>query len=243
MKRRDVPPHPRSLIKPLPFGISRPRERGGSSTAGAEFRLQGLYAITPDWAETRRLLAATEAILAAGCRILQYRNKAASDRHRQEQAVALRGLTRRFNALLIINDDVELALFAEADGVHLGEDDGELAAARERLGSAAILGATCYQSLNLARSAARAGADYLAFGSFFASFTKPLARRADTALLETVRAEIDLPLCAIGGITLDNAALLLAAGAEVLAVITALYDAADPAAATRQFIQLFEEKS
>ncbi|MDP2833891.1 MAG: thiamine phosphate synthase [Pseudomonadota bacterium] len=205
--------------------------------------LSGLYAITPDWADTRRLLATTEAILASGCRILQYRNKVTSDCHRQEQAVALRGLTRHFDALLIINDDVDLALFAEADGVHLGEDDGELAAARARLGSAAILGASCYQSLELARSAARAGADYLAFGSFFASSTKPLARRADTALLQAARAEIGLPLCAIGGITLDNAAPLLAAGADMLAVITALFEAADPGLATEQFIKHFEEKT
>jgi len=205
--------------------------------------LHGLYAITPDWADTRRLLAATEAILSGGCQILQYRNKATSDCHRQEQAVALRGLTRRYGALLLINDDVDLALFAEADGVHLGEDDGELAAARERLGDAAILGASCYQSLELARGAARAGADYLAFGSFFASTTKPLARRADLALLAAARAETGLPLCAIGGITLDNAAPLLAVGAEMLAVIAALYEAADPRLAAEQFIKHFEEKT
>ncbi|MBU1663808.1 MAG: thiamine phosphate synthase [Gammaproteobacteria bacterium] len=205
--------------------------------------LSGLYAITPDWADTRRLLVATEAILANGCRILQYRNKAAGDCHRQEQAVALRGLTRRYGALLIINDDVDLAVFAEADGAHLGEADGELAAARARLGSAAILGASCYQSLDLARNAARAGADYLAFGSFFASSTKPLARRADPPLLQAARAEIGLPLCAIGGITLDNAAPLLRSGADMLAVITALYEAADPRLATEQFIKHFEEKT
>lgn len=215
--------------------------RSAACGANAHASLHGLYAITPDWADTRRLLVATEAILAGGCRILQYRNKAASDCHRQEQAVALRGLTRRFGTLLIINDDVDLALFVEADGVHLGEDDGELAAARARLGSLSILGASCYQSLELARGAARAGADYIAFGSFFASTTKPLARRADIALLEAARAETGLPLCAIGGITLDNAALL--AGADMLAVITALYDAADPGLAAEQFIKHFEEKT
>jgi thiamine-phosphate pyrophosphorylase len=205
-------------------------------------RLRGLYAITPDWADSRRLLEVSEAILAGGCRILQYRNKATSDCHRQEQAVALRGLTRRYDALLIINDDADLALFAEADGAHLGEDDGELAAARGPL-DARVLGASCYQSLDLARNAARAGADYLAFGSFFASPTKPLARRADPALLPAARAEFGLPVCAIGGITLDNAASLLAAGADMLAVISALYDAAAPRAATERFIQLFEENT
>lgn len=205
-------------------------------------RLRGLYAITPDWSDSRRLLAVSEEILAGGCRILQYRNKATSDCHRQEQAVALRGLTRRYDALLIINDDVDLAAFAEADGAHLGEDDGELAAVRGPL-DARVLGASCYQSLDLARDAARAGADYLAFGSFFASPTKPLARRADPALLHAARAEFGLPVCAIGGITLDNAASLLAAGADMLAVISALYDAADPRAATERFIQLFEDNT
>ena len=135
--------------------------------------LQGLYAITPDWSDSKRLLAVTEAILAAGCRLLQYRNKATSVCHRQEQAVALRGLTHRFDALLIINDDVDLALFCEADGVHLGEDDGELAQARSRLGPYRILGASCYQDPVLAERAAQAGADYVAFGSFFPSPTKP----------------------------------------------------------------------
>jgi thiamine-phosphate pyrophosphorylase len=209
---------------------------------GLSAQLHGLYAITPDWSDSRRLLAVTEAILAAGCRILQYRNKTASDCHRQEQAVALRGLTRRFGALLIINDDVDLALFAEADGVHLGEDDGELAAARARLGDDALLGASCYQSLELAERAARAGADYLAFGSFFASPTKPLARRAEPALLAAVKQETGLPVCAIGGITLDNAGPLVNAGADLLAVISGLYAATNPDDATRRYLQLFEEK-
>jgi thiamine-phosphate pyrophosphorylase len=201
-------------------------------------RLHGLYAITPDWQDTRRLLQVSEAILAGGCRILQYRNKSASDCHRQEQAVALRGLTRRFEALLIVNDDVDLALFVEADGVHLGEDDGELASARSRLGDAAIIGASCYQDVALAQRAAQAGADYVAFGAFYPSPTKPQARRADPALLSQGR-QCGCPVCGIGGITLDNAAPLLAAGADMLAVISALYEAADPALASRRFVDLF----
>lgn len=205
--------------------------------------LRGLYAITPDWSDTRRLLTATEAILDAGCRIVQYRNKVASDCHRQEQAVALRGLTRRFDALLIINDDVDLALTSEADGVHLGEDDAELLGARARLGSGRRLGASCYQNLDLARRAARAGADYLAFGSFFPSLSKPSAGRADISLLQAAGTQITLPICAIGGITLDNAASLLAAGADLLAVISALYEAPDPGQAAARFIKLFEDNS
>jgi len=214
-----------------------------SAACGANGGLQGLYAITPDWPDSRRLLAATEAILAGGCRLLQYRDKAASDCHRREQAVALRGLTRRYGALLIINDDVDLALFAEADGVHLGEADGELVAARTRLGAGRILGASCYQSLDLARGAAHAGADYVAFGSFFPSVIKPRARRADPALLAAARAETGLPVCGIGGITVDNAAPLLRAGADMLAVITALYEAVDPRLAAERFITLFKEKT
>ena len=205
---------------------------------------RGLYAITPDWSDSRRLLETAEAILAAGCRWLQYRNKATSDCHRQEQAVALRGLTRKYGAQFIVNDDLDLALFCEADGVHLGEDDGELAQARLRLDAAGpgrILGASCYQRLDLAEAAAKAGADYLAFGSFFASPTKPLAKRADPALLAAGKAATGLPVCAIGGITPANAGELVAAGADLLAVISALFDAADPYKTTRQFLTHFEE--
>jgi thiamine-phosphate pyrophosphorylase len=205
---------------------------------------RGLYAITPDWSDSRRLLETAEAILAAGCRWLQYRNKAASDCHRQEQAVALRGLTRKHGARLIVNDDLDLALFCEADGVHLGEDDGELAKARLRLDAAGpgrILGASCYQRLDLAEAAAEAGADYIAFGSFFASPTKPLAKRADPALLAAGKAKTGLPVCAIGGITPANAGELVAAGADLLAVISALFDTADPDKTTRHFLTLFEE--
>jgi thiamine-phosphate pyrophosphorylase len=129
--------------------------------------LRGLYAITPDWPDTKRLLAVTDAILGAGCRVLQYRHKRTSDCHRQEQSLALRRLTRQHGALLLINDDVELARYCEADGVHLGEEDGALAAARQRLGPEAILGASCYRDPALAQAAARAGADYVAFGSIY----------------------------------------------------------------------------
>jgi thiamine-phosphate pyrophosphorylase len=214
------------------------------SRSGAAGAWRGLYAITPDWSDSRRLLAVTEAILAAGCRFLQYRNKATTDCHRQEQAVALRGLTRKYGARLIINDDVDLALFCDADGVHLGEDDGALAAARIRLDAAGpgkILGASCYQSLGKAVSAARMGADYIAFGSFFASPTKPLAKRADLGLLAAGKEETGLPVCAIGGITPDNAGELVRAGADLLAVISALYEADAPGRATRQFVNFFEE--
>jgi thiamine-phosphate pyrophosphorylase len=203
-------------------------------------RIEGLYAITPDWHDTPRLITTTEAILRGGGRLVQYRNKTASPCHRDEQAVALRGLTRHYQALLIVNDDLDLALSCEADGVHLGADDGDLAAARERLGHGKLLGASCYQSLELAESAAYAGVDYVAFGSFFPSPTKPDARRAGPELIATAKAATGLPVCAIGGITLDNAAPLVAAGADLLAVITAVYNNPDPERAARAFCQLFE---
>jgi thiamine-phosphate pyrophosphorylase len=208
--------------------------------------LRGLYAITPDWHDTRRLLTVTESILNAGCRILQYRNKSASNRQRQEQAIALRALTAQYAARLIVNDDLELALFSAADGVHLGEDDGQLAAARARLDAAGpekTLGASCYQSLPLALAAANVGVDYLAFGSFFASPTKPMAKRADPAVIAVAKRATNLPICAIGGITLDNAGALLAAGADLLAVISALYDAPDQHRAALKFSQFFTESA
>lgn len=203
-------------------------------------RLEGLYAITPDWADSARLVEVTEAVLKGGCKVLQYRNKSASPTLREAQAVALRDLTRRHDARLIVNDDLDLALAVEADGVHLGADDGDLAAARARLAPDRLLGASCYQRLDLARAARAAGADYVAFGSFFASPTKPLAGRADLALLGEAGAELDCPVCAIGGISLDNASGLVAAGAHLLAVISAVYNSADPERASRDFMQLFE---
>lgn len=201
--------------------------------------LEGLYAITPDWSDTRRLLTATEAILAAGCRILQYRHKTTTPCHRTEQAGALRVLTRRYGARLIINDDIELALAVEADGVHLGADDGDLAAARAHLPAPLWLGASCYQSVDTARAAIAAGADYVAFGRFFPSTSKPLARQAHPDLLCAARQQLHCPICAIGGITVDNAPPLIAAGATMLAVIGALYDTDNPGAKTKAFINLF----
>lgn len=195
---------------------------------------RGLYAVTPDWAETPRLITATEAILRAGCRIVQYRNKTASPCHRDEQAVALRGLTRRYGVLLIVNDDVELAISVEADGAHLGGEDGDLAEARRRLGPERILGASCYQDIALAHAAIAAGADYVAFGSVYPSPTKPQAKRTGLDLFDKTRTGIRVPVAAIGGITAENCAPLAAAGVDLLAVISAVYDTASPEAAARR---------
>jgi len=201
--------------------------------------IKGLYAVTPDVADTALLLAKVETVLAAGARLLQYRNKSADAARRGEQARALRAVCRRHAATLIINDDVTLARAIDADGVHVGADDPALALAREQLGSQKIIGVSCYDDLQRARAAATQGADYVAFGSFFASAVKPDAVRAPLSVLPAARA-FGVPVVAIGGITLDNAGGLIAAGADAVAVISALFAAPDPAGATRNFCRLFE---
>ncbi len=201
--------------------------------------IKGLYAVTPDVADTALLLAKVETVLAAGARLLQYRNKSADAARRGEQARALRAVCRRHAATLIINDDVTLARAIDADGVHVGADDPALALAREQLGSQKIIGVSCYDDLPRARAAATQGADYVAFGSFFASAVKPGAVRAPLSVLPAARA-LGVPVVAIGGITLDNARTLIAAGADAVAVISALFAAPDPAGATRDFCRLFQ---
>jgi thiamine-phosphate pyrophosphorylase len=201
---------------------------------------RGLYAITPDDPDTGRLLARVETVLRAGAAWLQYRNKLASDDLRAEQALALQPLCRNFDVPLIINDDWALAAAIGAAGAHLGEDDGELALAHHELGGDALLGASCYDDLRLARQAVAAGANYVAFGAFFPSTTKPNARRATLDLLRDSTA-LGVPRVAIGGITPDNARPLVAAGADLLAVISGVFDAPDPAAAVRAYLSCFED--
>ena len=200
---------------------------------------RGLYAITPDETDTERLLARVETVLSAGATWLQYRNKAADTALREHQARHLLPLCRRHGVPLIVNDDWRLAAALRADGAHLGEDDGEIAAARAALGDAAILGASCYDDLKLARLAADAGASYVAFGAFFPSPTKPNARQATLDLLRD-SAPLGLPRVAIGGITPDNARPLVDAGADLLAVISGVFDAVDPAAAVRAYLHCFD---
>ncbi len=200
--------------------------------------IKGLYAITPDEADTAELVRKARLALSGGARVLQYRNKAATAALKLEQASALRALTGEFSVPLIINDDALLARQVGADGVHLGGTDGNLAAARALLGNARLVGLSCYNRLELAHQAARQGADYVAFGSFFASAVKPHAVTATPGLLRQARREIELPLVAIGGITADNGAQLLQAGADALAVISAVFDAADIQQAARQFANL-----
>jgi thiamine-phosphate pyrophosphorylase len=201
---------------------------------------RGLYLITPELADTAELCERTERALRGGAVLLQYRHKQADTVLRREQAMALQALCAAFDVPLIINDDVELASAIGAAGVHLGASDGNLARARARLGPAAILGASCYDDLARARAAVDAGVSYLAFGAFHPSPTKPLARRADPALLRAA-ASWGLPLVAIGGITPDNARPLIDAGADLVAVISAVFDAPDIEAAARRHARLFQD--
>ena len=201
-------------------------------------RINGLYAITPDERDTADLLRKVRLVLSGGASVLQYRNKTAGAALRLEQAGELRDLTREFSVPLVINDDVMLARRVDADGVHLGGEDGSVAAARSVLGQAKLIGVSCYNRAALAHEAVRQGADYVAFGSFFASAVKPDAVAASPDLLRQARREIAVPLVAIGGITIDNGAQLLEAGANALAVISAVFGAADIRDAAQQFSNL-----
>jgi thiamine-phosphate pyrophosphorylase len=200
----------------------------------------GVYAITPETADTERLLTQVEAALAGGVAAVQYRDKSDDVARRHEQVSELVALCRRFNVPLIVNDDLRLADLCDADGVHLGRDDASLREARIILGKDKFIGTSCYQSLDLARAAQAAGADYVAFGSFFPSPTKPAAGRADVELLHEASLVIRIPIVAIGGITQANAPALLDAGADSLAILSALFDAADIRAAAHDLNQLFE---
>jgi thiamine-phosphate pyrophosphorylase len=197
---------------------------------------RGLYAITDGPRDD--LLARVEAALDAGAMLLQYRDKSKDATRRRNEAAALQKLCLRFGVPLIINDDVTLAAEVGAAGVHLGEDDSDIASARAQLHANAIIGASCYDSLQRARELAQRGASYLAFGSFFDSPTKPIARRATPDLLIAAR-QFGLPLVAIGGITAENGASLIQAGADYLAVISGIFGATDTAAAARKYMQLF----
>lgn len=203
-------------------------------------RIAGLYAITPDVADTADLLRLVRAALAGGIRILQYRNKPATPALRREQAQALQPLCVAAGVPLIINDHLDLALEVHADGLHLGGGDGDIAAARAQLGPGKLLGASCYDRIELAQIAIAAGADHVAFGSFFPSSVKPDAVRPPLDLITRVRQQLKVPTVAIGGITLQNAPQLINAGVDAVAVITAIFGAPDVARTAREFQALFD---
>ena len=185
--------------------------------------LAGLYAVTPDLADMAQLVASVEAALAGGARAIQYRNKTADSVLARQQAAAIARVRAAHGGLYIVNDDPTLAAAVDADGVHLGEDDGAIADARRLIGPDRIIGVSCYNRFELAEAAVAAGADYVVFGSFYASNVKPGARRADISLLARARS-LGVPVVAIGGITAQNAASLFDAGADAVAVISAVFD-------------------
>jgi len=193
-------------------------------------KLRGLYAITPEASDLERKVRLA---LEGGLALLQYRSKAPD----RAQAAAIVRMAHDYDVPVIVNDDVELALELAADGAHLGREDGDLGGARKRL-QGRILGASCYNDAGLARAAVQAGADYVAFGSVFASPTKPQAVRAPLRLFQEAKA-LGVPLAAIGGITLDNAPQVIAAGADLLAVISDLFDAPDIRQRARDYGKLF----
>jgi thiamine-phosphate pyrophosphorylase len=208
----------------------------------ARMKLAGLYAVTLDDPLLPRLSALVQMALDGGAAIVQYRNKTAPPPLRRAQAAELLRICRSAGARLIVNDDVWLAIEIGADGAHIGRDDapgGSLAAARDALGAKRILGVSCYNEMARAEEAAAAGADYLAFGSVFASRTKPSAVRAPLELITEARQRFHLPIAAIGGITLENAPQVLAAGADMLAVASDLFDAMDIRARAAAYGKLF----
>jgi len=202
--------------------------------------LRGLYAITPSDSLLPRLSALVSSALAGGVRYVQYRNKFAPAPLKRAQAAELLRICRAADARLIVNDDLWLALEIGADGAHLGKEDGDIRMARQALGSHRILGVSCYNDIGRAEAAAAAGADYIAVGSVFASTTKPDASRASLDFLSDVKRRIQLPVAAIGGITLKNAKEVVAAGADMVAVITDLFDAMNIQERAAAYQKLFD---
>ena len=203
------------------------------------YSINGLYLVTPDCDDTDLLCTLVEQALQGCAAIVQYRHKTASETLRVEQASALLGLCRRANIPLLINDHVTLAAELDADGVHVGQEDQAIDAARAVLGSGKIIGASCYNRFELAEQAQAAGADYVAFGACYPSPTKPHAPRATAALFTRARQSLAVPVVGIGGITLENAPPLIAAGANALAVISDIFQAVDITARCRQYQSLF----
>ncbi len=205
----------------------------------------GLYAITAQTPAHHPTSLADQvaAAISGGARMIQYRDKGTDAQQRRAQGEALRELCLAAAIPLIINDDIALALALGADGVHLGRDDHDPRDARERLGEQAIIGVSCYDQLALAEAAQAAGADYAAFGSFFASTVKPHAVRPTPELLSMARQHLDIPLVAIGGITPQNGGALIAAGAQMLAVVSGVFAQPDIAAAARAYTNLFPEET
>ncbi len=205
------------------------------------YSLRGLYAITDhQLIPADQFVEIVEQAILGGAKVIQYRNKTENYALRVKQAQALRALCNCYQIPLIINDDLALMQTVKADGIHLGKKDASVITAREMLGNEVIIGISCYNQLTMAQQALNHGASYIAFGSFFPSPTKPQAVSASVELLTTARPTLDCPIVAIGGITPDNGAQLIAAGADSLAVIHGIFGQSDIVAAARRYAQLWE---
>ncbi len=203
-------------------------------------KLQGLYVIADaECIGKKNIISETQEVLSAGVKIIQYRDKINSLTKKTIIAKQLLKLTNTYQSLLVINDDVNLAKSINADGVHLGKDDFSIEKARNILGKNKIIGASCYADFKNAKPAIQASADYIAFGSFFSSAIKPQAPKADTMLIKQAKSEFTTPICAIGGITPQNAATVLNAGADMIAVISGIFNASSPQQAVQEYLSLF----
>jgi thiamine-phosphate pyrophosphorylase len=204
--------------------------------------MKGLYIVTPDWDDTEALLHSTEAALRGGAVMVQYRHKTASPQKRIKQAQALLALCRRYQRPFIINDHVHLAVELDADGVHVGGTDASVTEARAALGPGKIVGASCYGDLELARKAHREGATHVAFGGFYPSRVKKYEVTTSPDIIARSKAAIPLPVVVIGGMTIENSAALVAAGADMVAAISSVYLAAQPEDAARGFQALWSSR-
>ena len=202
------------------------------------YQMSGLYAVTPDEPNMSALIANIDAALRGGAQMVQYRNKAANSDLRLQQATALLALCRTYQVPLIINDHLDLCAQIDADGLHLGGTDCDIGAARRLLGDDKIIGASCYNQLNLAEKAQAQGASYAAFGACFSSGTKPNAVNAPLSLFAEAKKSVHIPLVAIGGITLENAVQVIEAGADAIAVVNALFEAVDVKQQAEHFSRL-----
>lgn len=208
-------------------------------TKPSQFNIKGLYVVTPDVLEVDLLCEKVQSALIGGASLVQYRNKYADKQLLLKQATALLALCRSFGVPLIINDHLDLCAKIDADGLHLGATDSDLSAARRLLGPDKIIGASCYNWFELALQAQDAGASYVAFGACFPSETKPNAVHAPLSLISQAKQKLSIPVVGIGGITLDNAPMVIQAGADAVAVITDVFYDDDIQDISRRYSQLF----
>ena len=206
------------------------------------FIIKGLYAITPDSADLNTLIQKTQWAIEGGAFMVQYRSKMLNRDVKMQQCAAILRLCREYEIPCIVNDDVDMCRILEADGVHLGEKDDNIAEVRHILGENAIIGSSCYDQLDRAKSAQKEGASYVAFGAMFPTSTKPNAPRATLALLKEAKREIQIPIVAIGGITVNNAHDVIKTGIDAIAVITSLYEAKSIKETAETFAKMFHEK-